>query len=63
LEKKKWLGAMATIAGILATVMGAVQLIGQVRLVDILLLYFGGIGSGAGLVKLILDLKKPAVKN
>jgi len=54
---------MATIAGILATVMGAVQLIGQVRLVDILLLYFGGIGSGAGLVKLILDLKKPAVKN
>lgn len=63
MEKKKWLGAMATIAGILATVMGAVQLIGQVRLVDILLLYFGGIGSGAGLVKLILDLKKPAVKN
>jgi hypothetical protein len=63
MDKKKWLGLFASLMGILATVMGAVQMIGRVRLVDILFLFFGGFGCGAGLVKVIFDFKKPRTQN
>lgn len=59
MDKKKWLGIFATLLGILATVLGAIQMVGRIRLVDILLLFFGGFGAGAGMVRLILNLKKP----
>ncbi len=61
MDKKKWLGIFATLLGVLATVMGVVQMIGRIRLVDILFLFFGGFGCGAGLLKTIIDLKKPQI--
>jgi len=60
---KKWLGILATLLGIFATVMGVILMSGRVRLVDILFLFFGGFGCGAGLVRLIFDLRKPSIRN
>jgi len=63
MNKKKWLGIFATLMGILATVMGVILMTGRVRLVDILFLFFGGFGCGAGMVRLIIDLKKTQQQN
>ena len=63
MDKKKWLGMFATLMGVLATVLGAIQMIGRIRLVDILFLFFGGFGCGAGLVRMIFDYKLKGQKN
>jgi hypothetical protein len=44
--------------GIFVAVIGAYQMIGKIRVVDIITLFFGGIGAGVGLVKTILDYRK-----
>jgi hypothetical protein len=55
---RKRLGLIGAIIGILVAVLGAYQMIGIIRTVDILTLFFGGFGAGAGLVKMILDYRK-----
>jgi hypothetical protein len=44
--------------GIFVAVIGAYQMIGKIRVVDIITLFFGGFGAGVGLVKTILDYRK-----
>jgi hypothetical protein len=60
--KKKQLGIVVTVLWIVATGIGMLQMTGRVRLVDILALFFGGLGCGAGLVKTIVDLRKPQIQ-
>jgi hypothetical protein len=55
---KKRLGIIAALIGTLAAVSGAIQMIGTIRVVDILLLFFGGFGAGAGLVKAVSQYRK-----
>ena len=55
---RKRLGFIGAIIGILVAVLGAYQMIGIIRTVDILTLFFGGFGAGAGLIKMILDYRK-----
>ena len=55
---RKRLGLIGAIIGILVAVLGAYQMIGIIRTVDILTLFFGGFGAGAGLIKMILDYRK-----
>jgi len=52
------LGFIGAIIGILVAVIGAYQMIGIIRTVDIITLFFGGFGAGAGMVKMILDFRK-----
>jgi hypothetical protein len=55
---RKRFGLIGTILGILVAVIGAYQMIGKIRTVDIITLFFGGFGTGVGMVKMILDYKK-----
>ena len=55
---RKRLGLIGAVLGILVAVLGAYQMIGIIRTVDILTLFFGGFGAGAGLIKMILDYRK-----
>jgi hypothetical protein len=54
-ERLAFIGA---IIGILVAFLGAYQMIGKIRTVDIVTLFFGGFGAGAGMVKVILDYRK-----
>ena len=58
---RKRLGLIGAVLGILVAVLGAYQMIGVIRTVDILTLFFGGFGAGAGLVKMILDYRKEKI--
>lgn len=55
---RKRLSLIGTIIGILVAVIGAYRMIGNIRTVDIITLFFGGFGAGAGMVKTILDYRK-----
>ena len=55
---RKRLDIIGTMLGIFVAVIGAYQMIGKIRAVDIITLFFGGIGAGVGLVKTILDYRK-----
>jgi hypothetical protein len=55
---RKRLEFIGTILAIFIAFFGAYQMIGNIRTVDILTLFFGGFGAGAGMVKLILDYRK-----
>jgi hypothetical protein len=55
---RKRLGLMAAMIGISAALLGALQSIDRMRVVDILMLFFGGFGAGAGLVKAVLDYRQ-----
>jgi hypothetical protein len=55
---RKRLSIIGTILGILVACLGAYQMIGTIRTVDILTLFFGGFGAGAGMIKMILDFRK-----
>jgi hypothetical protein len=52
---KKRIGLISTILGLAVAVLGAVEMIDRLRLVDILTLFFGGFGAGAGMVKAVID--------
>jgi hypothetical protein len=52
------LGIIGTMLGIFVAVIGAYQMIGTIRAVDIITLFFGGFGAGVGLVKTISDYRK-----
>ncbi len=51
------LSLIAAIIGAMVAVFSAVQMIGSIRVVDILTLFFGGFSAGAGLIKLIMDYR------
>jgi hypothetical protein len=55
---RKRLDIIGTILAIFIAFFGAYQMIGNIRTVDILTLFFGGFGAGAGMVKMILDYRK-----
>jgi hypothetical protein len=55
---RKRLDIIGTMLGIFVAVIGAYQMISKIRVVDIITLFFGGIGAGVGLVKTILDYRK-----
>jgi hypothetical protein len=55
---RKRLDLIGTILAIFIAFFGAYQMIGNIRTVDIITLFFGGFGAGAGMVKLILDYRK-----
>jgi uncharacterized membrane protein HdeD (DUF308 family) len=55
---RKRLSIIGTILGVLVAVLGAYQMIGTIRTVDILTLFFGGFGAGAGMIKMILEFRK-----
>ena len=55
---RKRLDIIGTMLGIFVAVIGAYQMIGKIRVVDIITLFFGGIGAGVGFVKTILDYRK-----
>lgn len=54
---KKRIGLIGAICGIIVAVLGAVQMADRLRLVDIITLFVGGFGAGAGMVKTIIDYK------
>jgi hypothetical protein len=54
---RKRLGIIGTMLGIFVAVIGAYQMIGNIRTVDIIILFFGGFGAGVGTVKTILDYR------
>jgi hypothetical protein len=54
---RKRIGFIGAILGILIAIIGAYQMIGIIRTVDIITLFFGGFGAGAGLVKAIMDYR------
>jgi hypothetical protein len=54
---KKRIGLISTILGLAVALLGAVQMADRQRLVDILTLFFGGFGAGAGLVKAVIDIR------
>jgi hypothetical protein len=54
----KRLSLIAAVIGVLAVFFAVIQMIDRIRVVDILLLFFGGFGAGAGFVKAILDYQK-----
>ena len=58
---RKRLDIIGTMLGIFVAVIGAYQMIGKIRVVDIITLFFGGIGAGVGLVKTILDYRKSKI--
>ncbi|MCX6122749.1 MAG: hypothetical protein NTX44_14150 [Ignavibacteriales bacterium] len=53
----KRLSLIAAVIGVLAAILGVIQMIDRIRVVDILLLFFGGFGAGAGLIKAIMDYR------
>lgn len=53
----KRLSLIAAVIGLLAALLGVIQMIDRIRVVDILLLFFGGFGAGAGLIKAIMDYR------
>ena len=53
----KRLSLIAAVIGILAALLGVIQMIDRIRVVDILLLFFGGFGAGAGLIKAIMEYR------
>ena len=55
---RKRLDFIGTILAIFIAFFGAYQMIGNIRTVDILTLFFGGFGAGAGMIKLIMDYRK-----
>jgi hypothetical protein len=55
---RKRLDLIGTALAIFIAFFGAYQMIGNIRTVDIIILFFGGFGAGAGMVKLILDYRK-----
>jgi hypothetical protein len=55
---RKRLSIIGTLLGIFIAVIGAYQMIGVIRTVDIITLFFGGFGAGAGFVKMILERRK-----
>ncbi|RPI06293.1 MAG: hypothetical protein EHM64_03550 [Ignavibacteriae bacterium] len=60
---QKRLGLVGSILGIVVAFFGAYQMIGRIRTVDILTLFFGGFGAGAGMIKMILDYRKERNRN
>jgi dolichyl-phosphate-mannose--protein O-mannosyl transferase len=55
---RKRLSLIAAILGIFIAIFGAYQMIGRIRIVDIITLFFGGFGAGAGMIKMISDFRK-----
>ena len=55
---RKRLDLMGTALAIFIAFFGAYQMIGKIRTVDIIILFFGGFGAGVGLLKTILDYRK-----
>ncbi|MGD1044228.1 MAG: hypothetical protein ABR936_02745 [Bacteroidota bacterium] len=55
---RKRLGFIGAILGIVVAFIGAYQMIDKIRIVDIITLFFGGFGAGAGLIKVIMDHRK-----
>ena len=55
---RKHAGYIYLLAGLIAALGGALESMGRVRLVDVLTLFFGGFGAGAGLTKTIADMRK-----
>ncbi len=55
--KKKYIPLSISIVMILLAFSNALIDAGQIRLVDILILFFTGFGAGAGLVKTIIDFR------
>jgi hypothetical protein len=55
---RKRLDLLGIALAIFIAFFGAYQMIGKIRTVDIITLFFGGFGAGAGMVKLILDYRK-----
>ena len=53
----KRLSLIAAVVGLLAALLGVIQMIDRIRVVDVLLLFFGGFGAGAGLIKAIMDYR------
>jgi hypothetical protein len=49
---------IGTMLCILVAVIGAYEMVGKIRAVDIMTLIFGGFGAGAGIVKMVLDYRK-----
>ncbi len=54
---KKRIGLIATIFCVAVAALDAVLMADRLRLVDILTLFFGGFGAGAGMVKAIIDYR------
>ncbi len=62
---KKRIGLISAIACLAVAALGAAQMLDRIRLVDILTLFVGGFGAGAGMVKAIIDFRaqRKAEKN
>ena len=52
------LTALATLASTAVALLGALAMSDRVRLVDIILLFFGGFGAGAGLASLLVQRRR-----
>jgi hypothetical protein len=56
-KMKKYSPLIFSIIMILSGFLNALALVHQIRLVDVLILFFSGVGAGAGLVKTITDVR------
>ena len=52
---KKYAPLVFSIIMILSGLLSTLSLVDRIRLVDILVLFFSGVGAGAGLVKTVTD--------
>lgn len=55
---KKRIGLIGGLAGLAVSLLSALQMIDRVRLVDIVMLFAGGMSAGVGLVKAVIDHRK-----
>ena len=54
---KKYAPLVFSIIMILSGLLSTLSLVDRIRLVDILVLFFSGVGAGAGLVKTVVDVR------
>jgi len=58
---RKYLGFITAVLSLFVAFLVVPQMMNRVRLVDILTLFFGGVGVGVGMVKTIIDLRKQSI--
>ena len=58
---KKYLGIITAMLSLFVALLVIPQMMNRVRLVDILTLFFGGLGVGVGMVTTIIDLRKQSI--
>ncbi len=55
-RRERW-SVLSTLLSVALAIFGAYEALDHVRVVDILILFFGGVGSGAGLTAIAVQLR------